>query len=156
MRWSSWWTRMGMVRSTTVLCDDGRSALLRPATALAILDTGWDEAERWLESLTSGQWQIINIIFLLQNLIKIKRKVGISTAQTVKIRLIRCFNTRFNFFLKFFTLLYVQCISRHLIKNILCSGCCIDNSSMLDREGDQETSRWELEAQQNLLCFWAI
>ena len=98
MRWSSWWTRMGMVRSTTVLCDDGRSALLRPATALAILDTGWDEAERWLESLTSGQWQIINIIFLLQNLIKIKRKVGIFTAHTVKIRLIRCSNTRFKCF----------------------------------------------------------
>ena len=128
-----------------------------PSRHHTVLDTWWDEAERWLESLTSGQWQIINIIFLLQNLIKIKGKVGISMAHTVKIRLIRCSNTRFKcFFFKFFTLLYVQCISRHLIKNILCSGCCIDNSSMLDREGDQETSRWELEAQQNLLCFWAI
>ena len=47
MRWSSWWTRMGMVRSSTVLCDDGRPTN-PPSWHHAVLDTGWDEAGRWI------------------------------------------------------------------------------------------------------------
>ena len=65
MRWSSWWTRMGTVRSTNYSFVWWWAIGTPPYRHHTILDTWWDEAERWLESLTSGQWQIINIIFLL-------------------------------------------------------------------------------------------